>query len=67
MEIIRKEVQAFVRASEKLLSPVILGHPLNENERDLVAMYIQNLAEKYPVSLTIPGQYRKNSANLAPR
>jgi hypothetical protein len=44
---IRKEVQAFVRLSETLLSPVLLDGPLNEDERGLVAMYIQNLAEKY--------------------
>ena len=60
METIRPEVQAFVSAAETLLSPIMLGRPLNEDERDIVAMCAQNLAEKYPVSLTIPGQYRKN-------
>jgi hypothetical protein len=51
METIRKEVQAFVQVTEKLLSPVYLGEALNEDERDLVAMCVQNLAEKYPVSM----------------
>jgi hypothetical protein len=35
---IREEVQAFVRAIETLLSPIMLGKPLNEDERDMVAM-----------------------------
>ena len=60
MKTIRPQVQAFVRATETLLSPIILGRPLNEDERDMVAMCVQSLAEKYPMSLTIPGQYRKN-------
>jgi hypothetical protein len=32
----------------------MLGRPLNEDERDMVAMCAQNLAEKYPVSLAKP-------------
>jgi hypothetical protein len=45
---IRQEVQEFVRATERLLSPIILGNALNEDERELIAMCAQNLAEMYP-------------------
>ena len=51
---IREEVQAFVRATEMLLSPIMLGKALNEDERDMVAMCAQSLAQKFPVRLTRP-------------
>ena len=54
VDTIRPEVLAFVQATELLLSPIMLGRPLNEDERDMVAMCAQNLAEKYPVSLAKP-------------
>jgi hypothetical protein len=38
METIRQEVRALVLTTERLLSPVTLGEPLNEDERDMVAM-----------------------------
>ena len=44
MQTIREEVQAFVRATETLLSPIMLGRPLNEDERGMVAMCGQSLA-----------------------
>jgi hypothetical protein len=45
---IRSEVQALVRATEKLFSPILLDQELNEDERDMVAMCTQSLVEKYP-------------------
>jgi hypothetical protein len=54
MDTIRQEVQALVRTTERLLSPITLGEPLNEDERDMVAMCAQSLAEKYPMSLAQP-------------
>jgi len=54
MDTIRQEVQALVRTTERLLSPITLGEPLNEDERDMVAMCAQSLAEKYPMSLAKP-------------
>jgi len=45
---IREEVQAFVRATETLLSSITLGRPLNEGEWDTVAVCAQNLLERYP-------------------
>ena len=48
---IREEVQAFVRATEMLQSPIMLGKALNEDERDMVAMCAQSLAQKFPVRL----------------
>jgi hypothetical protein len=54
MQTIRQEVQALVRTTERLLSPITLGQPLNEDERDMVAMCAQSLAEKYPVSFATP-------------
>jgi hypothetical protein len=44
---IRDEVRAFIHATEKFLSPMMLRTPLNEDERYIVAMCAQNLAEKY--------------------
>ena len=48
MQTIRQEVQALVRNTERLLSPITLGQALNEDERGMVAMCAQSLAEKYP-------------------
>src|SRR5690348_13317013 len=48
MQTIREDVQAFVRLTEKLLSPILLGKAFNEDERGLVAMCAQSLVEKYP-------------------
>jgi hypothetical protein len=45
---IRQEVQAFLRVTELLLSPAMLGKPLNEGEWDTVAVCAQNLMERYP-------------------
>jgi hypothetical protein len=45
---IRQEVHELVLTTERLLSPITLGQPLNEDERDIVAMCAESLAEKYP-------------------
>jgi hypothetical protein len=44
---IREEVQALARATERVLSPIMLGKALNDDERELIAMCAQNLVEKY--------------------
>jgi hypothetical protein len=44
---IREEVQAFVRAADLLLSPIMMGRPLHEYERDTVCISTQNLAERF--------------------
>ena len=46
MKTIRKEVVAYVRAREFLLSTPI-NPALNQNERDLVAYYVEELARQY--------------------
>jgi hypothetical protein len=48
MEKIREEVTAYVRACECLLSP--FDPPLNQDERDLIAYYVENLARRYEPS-----------------
>lgn len=48
METIRQEVHALVLTTERLLSPITLGQPLNEDEKEIVAMCAESLAEKYP-------------------
>jgi hypothetical protein len=55
MSTIRQEVQALVRATETLLSPITLGQELSQDECDMVALCIMSLAEKYPVSYATPG------------
>lgn len=46
MKTIRKEVVAYVRACEFLLSTPI-NPALNQNERDLIAYYVEELARQY--------------------
>ena len=55
METIRIEVQALVRVTETLLSPITLDPELNQDERDMVAICIISLAEKYPISYATLG------------
>lgn len=42
----RAEVKIFCDAAETLLSPVLLGSPLNEEEREMISLYMDNLREK---------------------
>jgi hypothetical protein len=65
MQSLRKEVQAFVHASETLLSPVILGQPLNEDEWGMVLMYVQNLVTEYSVKTADESRPRPNQRNPA--
>ncbi len=58
---IRPEVQAFVRATETLLSPIMLGRVLNEDERDMVVMCVQNLAERYSKAEDSPDEENQHS------
>jgi hypothetical protein len=61
MQTIREEVQAFVRATETLLSPIMLGRPLNEDERGMVAMCGQSLAERYSKAEDFPDEESQDS------
>ena len=54
MKTIRKEVQTFVQATETLLSPILLGEELNEDERGMVAMCLQSLAKEYATQAPSP-------------
>lgn len=44
---LRAEVKTFCAAAETLLSPVLLGSPLNEEERAMISLYMDNLLEKF--------------------
>lgn len=63
MKTIRKEVQAFVRASEVLLSPILLGPMLNDDERGLVSMCLESLAKEYTEKVPSPQETHPGSTN----
>ena len=42
---LRAEVKTFCAAVETLLSPVLLSFPLNEEERGMISLYMENLRE----------------------
>ena len=48
MRSIRKEVRAFMHAAETLLGPDVEGTALSQDERDVIALYIQQITEKFP-------------------
>ena len=50
---IRPEVEVFLHAAETLLSPILLGKTLNDDEKGMVVMYVQNLTEKYAMSVSV--------------
>ena len=47
MGALRPEIQAFIRASETLLSPASLDRPLTQDEMQVVAYYAKTLAKQY--------------------
>ena len=49
MEPFCEEVQTFIRASEALLSPVTQDTLLNQDERDVIAIYARTVAERFPI------------------
>lgn len=55
MQVLRSEIQAFIRASETLLSPASLGTPLTNEERELVAYYAQTVAQEFGSILQLGG------------
>jgi hypothetical protein len=55
MQTIRQEVRTLVLTTERLLSPITLGEPLNEDETGIVAMCAQSLTERYPIA-DAPGE-----------
>jgi hypothetical protein len=45
----RPEVQSFIRATEAILSPALLGEDLNPEERDIIAYCVMSLSPaKHP-------------------
>lgn len=54
MMIIRPEVKTFLDAAETLLSPVLLTSPLNDDERQMIKMYIVSLDEKVVAGVSAP-------------
>jgi len=55
MQALRPEIQAFIRASETLLSPASLGTPLTNEERELIAYYAQTVAQEFASLLQFGG------------
>jgi hypothetical protein len=47
MDVIRKELQDFIRASETLLSPVSLREPLKEDEWQVIEFYASSLVREH--------------------
>ncbi len=46
---LRPEVQEFVRATESILSPALLGGDLTQEECDIIAYYVMSLSNaKHP-------------------
>lgn len=41
-------VRAFMHAAETLLGPDVEGTALSQDERDVIALYIQQITEKFP-------------------
>jgi hypothetical protein len=48
MTSIRKEVREFMHAAETLLGPMVGRLELNQDERGMIGLYIQQVAEKFP-------------------
>ena len=42
---LRPEILAFVSAAETVLSPALLISPLNDDERDMIQIYLKNLED----------------------
>lgn len=47
MRSIRKEVREFMQAAERLLGPMVTRLELNQDERDMIGLYIQEVTEKF--------------------
>ena len=45
MQTLRPEILAFVSAAETVLSPALLISPLNDDERDIIQIYLKNLED----------------------
>lgn len=55
---VRKEVREFIRAAETLLSPVILGSDLTEEECELIREYVMSLSHaRHSWSKGLPIRY----------
>jgi hypothetical protein len=48
MKSIRKEVREFMQAAETLLGPMVGRLELNQDERGMIGLYVQQVAEKFP-------------------
>jgi hypothetical protein len=51
---IRPQVKSFLDAAETLLSPALLTSPLNQDERELIKMYICSLDEGVVPDVSAP-------------
>ena len=55
---VQKDVQDFIRAAEKLLSPALRASPLTPDECDLIGEYLMSMSNaKHPWSKTLPIKY----------
>ena len=50
MDLMRKELQRFVVASETMLGYEVKLEELTETERDLIQYYLPAMGEKFPVN-----------------
>jgi len=66
MMTIRPQVKAFLDAAETLLSPVLLDSPLNDDERQMIKVYINSLDEKVVAGVSAPRPSAKRGASDAP-
>jgi hypothetical protein len=46
MDVMRKELREYIRATETLLSPASLGEPLTEEEWQIVEFYTASLSDQ---------------------
>ena len=55
---LRPEVQAFVRPTESILSPALLGQELTQEECDIIAYYVMSLSNaKHPWAKDLTVRY----------
>ena len=45
MDLYRKAISDFIRASETILSPAILGESVTEEERKVIEFYVEALSQ----------------------
>lgn len=63
---IRSEVKIFLDAAETLLSPALLTSPLNEDEQQMIKMYVNSLDEKVVADVSAPRSSTKGATEASP-